>query len=75
MDLSRQYDQFAKEFSAAQDLAEKSNRVNRKIFHSLVDFVRPGIKLLDLACGDGLDLIHYKELGAEVYVSMLPKNL
>ncbi len=67
MNLSKQYNNFAKSFSAVHDIGENSNRDNRLDFYSHVAFIKPGMKLLDLACGDGLDLIHYKNLGAEVY--------
>jgi len=36
------------------------------MFYSYLDFVKPGQRLLDLACGDGLDLENYIKLGAEV---------
>src|SRR3989338_1324163 len=67
MDLSNQYNKIAKEFSRVHDIGENSNRENRKVFYSNLDFIKPGIKLLDLACGDGLDLGYYKSLGAEIY--------
>ncbi len=67
MDLSKQYNDFAKKFSDTNDIGENSNRDNRKNFYSLLDFIKPGVKLLDLACGDGLDLVYYKNLGATVY--------
>lgn len=67
MDLSKQYNDFAKRFSEIHDFGENSNRDNRKVFYSKLGFIRPGMKVLDLACGDGLDLAYYKELGAEVY--------
>jgi ubiquinone/menaquinone biosynthesis C-methylase UbiE len=67
MDLSKQYNEFAKEFSDTHDVGENSNRDNRNEFYTQLDFIKPGIKLLDLGCGDGLDLVHYKKLGAEIY--------
>jgi ubiquinone/menaquinone biosynthesis C-methylase UbiE len=67
MDLSKQYDQFAEDFSRIHDAGENSNRDNRKVFYDQLDFIKPGVKLLDLACGDGLDLVYYRKLGAEVY--------
>lgn len=67
MDLSKQYNNFAKKFSDAHDVGENSNRDNRELFYSHIDFIQSGTKLLDVACGDGLDLVHYKELGAKVY--------
>ncbi|MDB4940336.1 MAG: Methylase involved in ubiquinone/menaquinone biosynthesis [Candidatus Doudnabacteria bacterium] len=67
MELSTQYNNFAKKFSEVHDTGENSNNLNRKLFYSYLDFVKPGMKLLDVACGDGLDLLYYKELGAAVY--------
>ncbi len=67
MDLSKQYNNFAKKFSSIHDEGENSNRDNRKIFYEQADFIKTGMKLLDLACGDGLDLSYYKTLGAEIF--------
>ena len=67
MDLSKQYNNFAKKFSEINDQGDNSNRDNRKTFYGNIDFIKPGVKLLDIACGDGLDLEHYKSLGAEIF--------
>lgn len=67
MDLSKQYNKFANKFSDVHDAGENSNRDNRKVFYDQLNFIKPRIKLLDLACGDGLDLVYYKSLGAEVH--------
>ena len=67
MDLAKQYNNFADDFSENQDIGVKSNKFSREIFYSHIDFLKPGMKLLDLACGDGLDLVHYKKLGADIY--------
>ncbi len=67
MDLSKQYNNFAQKFSDVHDEGENSNRDNRKVFYEHIDFVEPGMKLLDLACGDGLDLQYYKTLGVEIF--------
>lgn len=67
MDLARQYNEFAKKFSDIHDVGENSNRDNRKIFYDQLGFIKHGMKLLDLGCGDGLDLVYYKKLGAETY--------
>jgi len=67
MDLAKQYDNFSDDFSTNQDIGENSNRMNRELFWAGLEFVKPGMKLLDLACGDGLDLAHYQELGADIY--------
>lgn len=65
--LSKQYNIIADDFSKNQDIGENSNRFNRELFYSHIDFLKPGMKLLDLACGDGTDLVYYKTLGAEVH--------
>ena len=62
MDLSKQYNNFAQRFSEVHDVGENSNRDNRKVFYSKLDFIKPGMKLLDLACGDGLDLVYYLKI-------------
>lgn len=67
MDLAKQYNNVADDFSKNQDLGENSNRFNREVFYSHLDFLNPGMKLLDLACGDGTDLVYYKKLGADIY--------
>lgn len=67
MDLSKQYNKFAKKFSDVHDVGNNSNRDNRKIFYSHLTFLKPGMKLLDLGCGDGIDLVYYKKLGVEIH--------
>ncbi|TSC65278.1 MAG: ubiquinone/menaquinone biosynthesis methyltransferase [Candidatus Berkelbacteria bacterium Gr01-1014_85] len=67
MDLTKQYNNVANDFLANHDIGENSNRLNREHFYSHIDFLTPGTKLLDLACGDGTDLVYYKSLGAEIY--------
>jgi ubiquinone/menaquinone biosynthesis C-methylase UbiE len=69
MDLSRQYNNFASDFSKKhqKDSEEHGNKLSRKVFYSQLDFIKPRMKILDLACGDGTDLLHYKELGADIY--------
>ncbi|OHB25816.1 MAG: hypothetical protein A2542_00975 [Parcubacteria group bacterium RIFOXYD2_FULL_52_8] len=67
MDLSKQYNAFARKFSDIHDIGENSNSDNRKVFYSLVDFVTSGMELLDLGCGDGLDLAHYQSMGAIIH--------
>jgi ubiquinone/menaquinone biosynthesis C-methylase UbiE len=60
--LAKQYDNFASEFSSA--ITEK-NRINRTSFYNQIDFPLKGKKLLDLACGDGSDMVYYESLGAK----------
>jgi ubiquinone/menaquinone biosynthesis C-methylase UbiE len=65
--LATQYDKFADTFSKVHDLGEGSNRDNRVVFYNHINFIRPDTKVLDLACGDGLDMAYYRQLGAEVF--------
>lgn len=67
MELATQYDQFAQTFSSVHDAGENSNRDNRCVFYKHIDFIKPGMRVLDLGCGDGLDLEYYRSLGAEIY--------
>lgn len=67
MDLAKQYNNFADNFSKYHDLGENSNRFNREVFYSHLDFLKQGMKLLDLGCGDGTDLVYYKKIGADIY--------
>lgn len=67
MNPATQYDAIAKDFSKNHDDSERSNRVNREEFYSYIDFLRPGVKVLDLGCGDGTDMAYYKKRGADIY--------
>ncbi len=67
MNLAKQYNDVASDFLSNHDIGENSNRLNREAFYKHIDFIRPRMKLLDLGCGDGTDLVYYKSLGAEVY--------
>ena len=51
--LTKQYDAQAKQFS---DLAETSNKDSNSAFFNTIDFSPVGKKILDMGCGDGLDL-------------------
>lgn len=70
MILSKQYNDFADTFAhlaySGQD-PETSNLVSLQKFYSLLSFIHPGQKLLDVGCGTGTDMEHYKKLGATVY--------
>ena len=52
MDLTEQYDQCAEEFSRLSD--GEDNSYSRKIFYSHLGFITPGMKVLDVGCGDGV---------------------
>lgn len=67
MDLNKQYNNFAKDFSKFIHSEDINNYLSRDLFYSYIDFVNPGTKLIDLACGDGSDLAYYKKLGADIY--------
>ena len=62
--INRQYNKFSKTFS--QKIAESDLNSRQKMW----EFVGQNIsnkKLLDVGCGDGLDLEHYASLGAVCY--------
>lgn len=65
-DLAKQYDAIANTFSVIHDVGENSNRFNREVFYGYIDFIHPGLHILDLGCGDGLDMLYYQSLGATV---------
>lgn len=62
--ISKQYDEFADEFSKR---ARSQNVVNIDEMHGQINFPIKGKKILDMGCGDGEDLIFYKSKGAIVY--------
>ncbi len=60
--LAHQYDGFVDNFLKDH---HKYNEDSRRYFYSrLEDSIKPGNKLLDVACGDGKDLAYYSEKGA-----------
>lgn len=61
--LARQYDAFACRFS---ELINVKNAVNRSAFYGQIDFPMDGRVVLDLACGDGSDMVYYQSQGAVV---------
>lgn len=68
MDLAKQYNNFADDFSNNLDAdGANSNRLSREAFYGHVDFLKHGMKLLDLACGDGFDFAFYKKSGVDIY--------
>ncbi len=72
MDLSKQYNNFADDFSRLSgdlDTVDPAlnNSTSINAFYGMIDFLEQGTKLLDVACGDGTDLVHYKSLGADIY--------
>ena len=67
MNLNKQYNEFAEKFSTNANSSTFNNHLSRDAFYGYMDFIKPGSKLIDLACGDGFDLEHYKSLGAEIY--------
>lgn len=62
--LAKQYDAFADSFS---ELSSGRNLVNRSAFYAQIDLPLVGKIVLDLACGDGTDMLHYQSEGAVVY--------
>lgn len=62
MGIDKQYNSFAKDFSDSVS----SPLISRNVFYKILDEDLHGKSLLDVACGDGTDLIFYKEKGAIV---------
>ncbi|MGV8130928.1 MAG: class I SAM-dependent methyltransferase [Candidatus Pacearchaeota archaeon] len=62
MNTDKQYNEFAKEFSDSVS----APLVSRNEFYKTLGKDLSDKKLLDVACGDGVDLLYYQSLGAEV---------
>ncbi len=62
MSIDKQYNSFAKDFSDSV----ASPLISRNIFYKVLDEDLVGKSLLDVACGDGTDLLYYKQKGAIV---------
>jgi ubiquinone/menaquinone biosynthesis C-methylase UbiE len=65
--LSTQYNAFAKQYSEVNSPADSSNSYNRVVFYEYAACIKPGMHVLDVGCGDGLDMLHYQELGVTVF--------
>ncbi|HWN71815.1 MAG TPA: class I SAM-dependent methyltransferase [Haliangium sp.] len=65
-ELTTQYDSLARDFYALE-AADPSSGHHREKFYARLDFIAPGARLLDLGCGGGKDLVHYRGLGAVVH--------
>lgn len=64
MEEIAQYDEFAENFSVVQ---EESNQASREALYKNLPESFAGMKVLDLGCGDGSDLLHAEKLGATCY--------
>lgn len=62
MSIDKQYNQFAKDFSDSVS----HPLISRNIFYKILGTDLQYKSLLDVACGDGVDLFYYKKLGAIV---------
>jgi len=62
-DLRTQYDSFAEDFSSNQ---RDKSQINRQEMRRVIGDELSGMKVLDLACGDGIDADYYRDLGADV---------
>lgn len=64
MEDINQYDEFAENFSGIQF---KGNQVSREVLYKRLPKKMKGLKILDLGCGDGVDLVHFQKLGANCF--------
>lgn len=62
MSIDKQYNTFAKDFSDSVSLP----LISRNVFYKILGDDLSGKSLLDVACGDGTDLVYYQEKGAIV---------
>ncbi len=62
--LKKQYDNFSDTFA---EICYKQNKVSRNLFYKILGKNLKNKNLLDLACGDGMDMVHYAKLGAKVF--------
>jgi ubiquinone/menaquinone biosynthesis C-methylase UbiE len=59
-----QYNEIAKDFSS---IHQDGNKYSNQAFYGTVDKFLKGKKILDIGCGDGKDLLHYKSKGADAF--------
>ena len=64
MNINRQYDNFADDFSAGQAVL---NKVNRDIMRRIIGEDLKNKVILDIGCGEGTDLKYYAGQGASCY--------
>lgn len=62
LDLRKQYNNFATQFAVSQ---ETKNQLNRQLMYKFVGNDLTGKKILDVGCGDGIDVAYYGSLGAD----------
>ena len=62
MSLDKQYDKIATNFSESVSLS----LISRNTFYKILGTKIKRKKLLDIGCGEGTDLLYYKNLGAQV---------
>ena len=60
MDLSKQYNNIVDSYTKF-NISDVGNNFNRDLFYSYIDFIKPGMNVLDLACGDVFDIENYKK--------------
>lgn len=71
-DIRKQHNNFSQAFSFNQEM---QNQVNRTIMYSFVGGDLSNKKVLDLACGDGVDAQYYKKIGGDVSAIDASKGL
>ncbi len=63
--LKKQYKNKVSDIYA--DVYYQQNQKSRELFYKILGKNLKGKKLVDLACGDGLDLVYYDKLGADTF--------
>jgi ubiquinone/menaquinone biosynthesis C-methylase UbiE len=64
MNLTKQYNGFAKDYSR---IIKDKSRHSRRIFYKHLNFPLVGRKILDAGCGDGTDLLYFTKHKAKVF--------
>lgn len=63
-EIKKQYNTFHKSYS---DNLEEQNEISNKLFHTTINFNLKNKKVLDVGCGDGVDLAILAKRGAKVF--------
>lgn len=64
--ISKQYNKFANLFEKEANIKD-GNQISKNDFYNFINEDLRNKKLLDIGCGDGTDLLYFKNKGAEVF--------